>query len=75
VTATITRFEATIAPCGKPHDGEQVVNEDQEGLVTEEITFTCGCKSTHEEFHDGSFHRMTVDHHGKVLLDEELRGE
>ena len=75
MTATINRFEATLAPCGKQHDGERYVTEDQQGLVTEEISYSCGCKSTHEEFHDGSFHRMTVDHHGKVLLDEEMRGE
>jgi hypothetical protein len=75
VTATINRFEATLAPCGKQRDGERCVNEDQEGLVTEEVVFSCGCKSTKEEFHDGSCHRMTVDHHGKVLVDEELRGE
>ncbi|MFN2537172.1 MAG: hypothetical protein ABR549_03340 [Mycobacteriales bacterium] len=51
------------------------MTEDQQGLVTEETTFSCGCVSTHEEFHDGSYHRMTVNHHGKVLVDEELRGE
>ena len=51
------------------------MNEDQFGLVIEEITFACGCVSTREEFHDGSHHRMTVNHHGKVLVDEELRGE
>jgi hypothetical protein len=75
VTATISRFEATLAPCGKQQDGEQCVTEDQQGLVTEEITYSCGCRITHEEFHDGSVHRMTVNHNGKVLLDEELRGE
>ena len=75
MTATISRFEATLAPCGKQHEGETCVTEDQQGLVTEEITFSCGCVRTHEEFHDGSYHRMTVNHHGKVLVDEELRGE
>jgi hypothetical protein len=75
VTATINRFGATLAPCGKTQAGEHYVNEDQQGLVTEEISYLCGCKSTHEEFHDGSYHRMTVDHHGRVLVDEELRGE
>jgi hypothetical protein len=75
VTATITRFEATLAPCGKQHAGEQHMTEDQQGLVTREIAFACGCVSTHEEFHDGSLHRMTVHHQGRVLVDEELRGE
>ncbi len=76
MTATITRFAPKVAPCGKEHDGELCVTEDDEqGLVTEDMTFSCGCRSTREEFHEGSCHRMTVDHHGKVLVDEELRGE
>jgi hypothetical protein len=75
VTATINRFEATLAPCGKQHDGELCTSEDLEGLVTQELNYSCGCRSTKEEFHDGSCHRMTVDHHGRVLVDEELRGE
>lgn len=75
MTATTSRFEATIAPCGKLQPGEQQVAEDQEGLITVEMIFTCGCRRSSEEFHDGSFHRMAVHHRGKVLLDEELRGE
>ena len=75
VTATITRFEPTLAPCGTHYDGERHVMEDQQGLVTAQSTFSCGCISSQEEFHDGSFHRMMVDHRGRVLVDEELRGE
>ena len=37
--------------------------------------YSCGCLTTKEEYHDGSVHFMVVNHHGKVLLDEELRGE
>jgi hypothetical protein len=37
--------------------------------------YSCGCRSTREEFHDGSVHRMVVHHSGKVLADEEWRGE
>jgi hypothetical protein len=75
VTATISRFEAKLAPCGKLRDGERSLTEDQQGLNTEELAFSCGCRTSKEEFHDGSVHRMVVDHHRKVLLDEELRGE
>ena len=75
MTSTISRFEATPAPCGQRRDGESFVTEDQQGLVTEDSRYSCGCRSTKEEFHDGSVHRMVVDHHGKVLVDEELRGE
>ena len=51
------------------------MTEDLQGLVTEEVSYTCGCRSTKEEFHDGSVHLLVVHHRGKVLVDEELRGE
>jgi hypothetical protein len=75
VTSTITRFEATSAPCGRSQRGERSVSEDEQGLITEEVTYACGCRSFKEEFHDGSVHRMVVNHRGKVILEEELRGE
>ena len=49
--------------------------EDQLGLVTEEVSYECGCRSSREEFHDGSVHHMVVNHRGKVLVEEEFRGE
>lgn len=73
--ATISTFEATRAPCGQQRGGEQYMTEDMQGLVTLDLKYSCGCRTTKEEFHDGSVHRMVVDHHGKLLLDEELRGE
>jgi hypothetical protein len=55
--------------------GEEVLGDDLQGLVTEDLRFDCGCRATKEEFHDGSVHRMVLHHSGKVLIDEELRGE
>ena len=75
MNASVTRFSATLAPCGRAHDGERTVTEDRQGLVTEDVAFTCGCQSHRVEFHDGSVHHLVVNHHGKVLLDEVLRGE
>jgi hypothetical protein len=75
MTATVSRFEGRLAPCGANRSGEAFLTEDHEGLTTEELLFACGCKISKEEFHDGSVHRMVVNHHGKVLTDEELRGE
>jgi hypothetical protein len=75
VTSTITRFEPAFAPCGQRKAGERSVSLDEQGLVTEEVTYTCGCRSSKEEFHDGSVHRLVVTHRGRVLIDEELRGE
>jgi hypothetical protein len=75
VSAATTTFEPRLAPCGRRLGGEQCVNEDQQGLVIEELRYSCGCRSSREEFHDGSFHHMDVHHSGKVLADEEWRGE
>jgi hypothetical protein len=75
MSSAVARFDATTAPCGQSSDGERHVTEDREGLLTEDVQYSCGCRSTKEEFHDGSVHRMIVDHRGKVLVDEELRGE
>jgi hypothetical protein len=75
VSAAATAFEPKVAPCGHTHGGERFLTEDHAGLVTEEMTYSCGCRSAREEFHDGSVHRLVVHHNGKVLADEEWRGE
>ncbi|MPZ95194.1 MAG: hypothetical protein GEU96_09850 [Propionibacteriales bacterium] len=75
MTATISRFTTQRAPCGEMQDGERYLTEDQQGLITEELRYSCGCRSAKEEFHDGSVHRRQVHHKGRVLVDEELRGE
>jgi len=75
MSSTITRFDTTLAPCGKQVSGEQHVTEDADGLLTRDLRFDCGCHTHHEEFHDGSVHNQIVNHRGKVIADEELRGE
>jgi hypothetical protein len=75
MTSTISRFDAVTTPCGQHREGERFVTEDLQGLLTEELRFDCGCCTTREEFHDGSVHRMVVNHRRKVLVDEEFRGE
>jgi hypothetical protein len=75
VSGVATTFEPRPAPCGRTYGGEQFLTEDHQGLVTEDLQFSCGCRSTREEFHDGSVHRMVVHHNGRVLADEEWRGE
>ena len=75
MTTAISRFETRQAPCGDIRGGERHTTEDMHGLLTEEIRFSCGCRTAREEFHDGSVHRTVVRHDGKLLMDEELRGE
>ena len=72
---SLPAFEPRLAPCGHTHGGEQFLSEDQQGLICEEQRYSCGCSSSREEFHDGSVHRMVVHHSGRVLTDEEWRGE
>ena len=75
MSTTVTRFDSAMAPCRHLRDGERTTTEDLQGLYTEDVTYSCGCQSHREEFHDGSVHRQVVDHRGRVLVDEELRGE
>ena len=75
MTATVTTFEPRPAPCGRLVGGEQFMTEDTLGLITLDLRFSCGCQTHHEEFHDGSVHNQVVHHRGRVLVDEELRGE
>jgi len=39
------------------------------------IHYGCGCEDFRDDFHDGSTHRRVTHHSGKLLVDEELRGE
>jgi len=75
MTSTITAFDARRAPCGQTGPGEEHDTADELGLSTADVRFSCGCQTHREEFHDGSVHTQVVDHHGKVLVDQELRGE
>jgi hypothetical protein len=75
MTGTIIRFTDQVAPCGHKRDGERFIADDLQGLATEELRFSCGCRHSREEFHDGSVHRRVVRHDGRVLVDEEFRGE
>ena len=72
---SLPAFEPRLAPCGHTHGGEQYVSDDQQGMICAEQRYSCGCRSSREEFHDGSVHRMVVHHSGRVLADEEWRGE
>ena len=75
MTAAANRFAPGHAPCGRDTVGEVYRTEDGQGLFTEELRYSCGCRDAREEFHDGSVHHIVVHHSGKVLVDEEFRGE
>ena len=54
-----------------------VAMADHEGTeaVVEHLHYACGCQDFRDAFHDGSVHTRVVHHNGRVLVDEELRGE
>jgi hypothetical protein len=74
MTTTSTRFRSELAPCGRNADGEHYQVEDDQGLVTDEVFYVCGCERLRQEYHDGSFYRRVVRHDGRVLVDE-ITGE
>jgi hypothetical protein len=74
MSTTSTRFRSEPAPCGRTTDGEHYQVEDEQGLVTDEWFFACGCERLRQEYHDGGCYRRIVRHDGKVLIDE-ITGE
>jgi hypothetical protein len=73
--ATRTSFTGQTAPCGRVVDGVRYTDRDDDGMVVEHLHYACGCKNLLDEFHDGSTHSRVVHHSGRVLVDDELRGE
>jgi hypothetical protein len=67
---TKIRFTAERAPCGKFRDGVRHRELDGFGLIISDVTYDCGCRRMHHEFHDGSMSIRTVRHDGRVLSDE-----
>jgi hypothetical protein len=67
---TKIRFTAERAPCGKYRDGLRHREHDDHGLTINDVTYDCGCRRLHHEFHDGSCRITTVRHDGRVLSDE-----
>jgi hypothetical protein len=70
MVGTRTRFIGEKAPCGKTVDGEHYLDEDEEGLVIRDEYFSCGCRRSRHEYHDGSIEVTAVRHDGKVARDE-----
>jgi hypothetical protein len=72
MTVTSTRFSNRLAPCGRPRTGEHYETRDDQGLATDQMLFDCGCRTTREEYHDGSVEHVVVRHDGKLLNHETI---
>jgi hypothetical protein len=73
MVGTRTRFSGEQAPCGKTVDGDHYRDNDDDGLLIRDEFFTCGCRITRHEYHDGSVHIRAIRHDGKVVADEFTR--
>jgi len=73
--ATRTSFTGEAAPCGLVVDGTRYSDHDDAGMTMVHLHYGCGCQDFRDDFHDGSTRRRVTHHSGRVLVDEELRGE
>jgi hypothetical protein len=72
MAATSTCFTSETAPCGRVVDGEHCQDQDEQGLVADDLYYACGCRSIRHEYADGTICRKVVRHDGTVLVDELL---
>ncbi|HET6214155.1 MAG TPA: hypothetical protein VFE14_14925 [Micromonosporaceae bacterium] len=66
-------FDPEPAPCGKEVGGESYRDNDGEGLVVHDQYYTCGCRRTRHEYHDGSVTATVIRHgrrRGKLVSEE-----
>ncbi|MGO4616082.1 hypothetical protein AB4305_17525 [Nocardia sp. 2YAB30] len=68
--STTEQFSRERAPCGKLRRGARHREDDEAGLVIDDLLYDCGCRRIRHEFHDGSVRIRIVRHDGKVLRDE-----
>jgi hypothetical protein len=70
MAATSTLFKSEKAPCGRVVDGEHLQDQDDDGLVTDNFYYACGCRRIHREYHDGAVVSKVLCHDGSVVADE-----
>ncbi len=66
-------FAAEVAPCGRTVGGECYRDDDGEGLVVYDQYYSCGCRRTRHEYHDGTVTTTATRHgrrHGKLVSEE-----
>jgi hypothetical protein len=70
MVATTTHFTKQKAPCGHTSDGDHHIEADDDGLIYDDLKYSCGCREIRHIYHDGSTRIRTIRHDGKVLRDE-----
>jgi hypothetical protein len=67
------KFPAESAPCGKVTDGESYQDSDGEGFSVQVRYYSCGCRRTRHEYHDGSVTATAVKHgrrKGRIIWED-----
>jgi hypothetical protein len=70
VVGTSVGFTGERAPCGKRVNGHRYHEDDDSGIVCNDVVYDCGCRETVHEFHDGSCRTRIVRHDGRMLLNQ-----
>ena len=70
MVVTTTHFTKQKAPCRHTSDGDHHIEADDDGLIYDDLNYSCGCREIRHIYHDGSTRIRTIRHDGKVLRDE-----
>jgi len=64
-----TTVKSEQAPCGQITECKTFEDRDEEVLITQELSYACGCLTIRHEYHDGSVSLRVLHHDGTVLSD------
>ena len=70
MVGTRIEFVAEKAPCGRRVAGSRHHEDDDSGLIFDDVNYACGCRIISHVFHDGSWRTRTIRHDGRVLANE-----
>ena len=70
MVGTNTSIMKEKAPCGRRVTGVRYQEDDGSGMICNDVTYACGCRSISHVFHDGSWRTRTTRHDGRVLVNE-----
>lgn len=70
MVGTSTAFTEEKAPCGRRVRGSRYHEDDDSGMLCNDVSYACGCRMIVHTFHDGSCRTRIIRHDGRVLLNE-----
>jgi hypothetical protein len=70
VVGTSSGFTNERAPCGRRVAGSRHLEDDDRGMVFDDVNYACGCRTISHQFHDGSVRTRVTRHDGRVLSNQ-----